>query len=405
MNRAREDKYETPLLRVARTAVAAAALASAAACHGRIEPDAHAGPNAPAMAIPVTVAEAVGATITETSEYTGRVEAVDSVDVRARVAGQLERAAFREGDLVKKGDLLFIVDPRPYQAELARAEGALARAKADAELAQREAGRADELLKTKSISEHEWDTQTGARTAMMAASQVASADVAAASLNVEYASIRAPVAGRIGRILVTPGNLVSPTTASPLTTLVSVDPLYVYVDVEEARALRIARPHATRAGFLEDGVVAQVGFAGEDEYPHEARMDFIDNRVDPATGTLKIRLVIKNPDGRLTPGLFARVRLPEEDARAAVLVSDRAVGTDQDRKFVLVVDGDNKVQYRAVKLGPLHDGLRVVRDGVAPADRVVVRGLQRVRPGAAVAPELVTMASVDRPAVEQGPAR
>jgi membrane fusion protein, multidrug efflux system len=382
----------TSLARHALYAAAGLLALSSVSCQTKIEPEAHAG--SPPPATPVSVAEAISATVTEASEYTGRSEAVDSVEIRPRVAGELERAAFREGDLVKKGDLLFVIDPRPYQAALARAQGSLAKSKADVAFAERDAARAAELIKSGSISGREWDSQNCALQQLTAAEQVASADVTAASLDVEFSTIRAPVSGRIGRLMVTPGNLVAPANPGPLTTLVSVDPLYVYVDVEEAHALQLARPHV--AGH--DDLVAHVAFGGEDDYPHEARLDFVDNRADPATGTTKVRLVVKNPDGKLSPGLFARVRLPEDGAaRPAVLVSDRAVGTDQDRRYVLVVDKDNKVQYRSVKLGPLHEGLRVVKGGLAASERVVVRGLQRVRPGVAVTPEVVAMASVDHP--------
>ena len=369
-------------------------------CQARVEPEARA--SAGPQSVPVGVAEAITASVSEAGEYTGRSEAVDSVDIRPRVAGELQRATFREGDLVKKGDLLFVIDPRPYQAALARAEGALARAKADLGFAQRDAARAAELIKTGAISGREWDTQSSALQQLAGAQQVAAADVTSAALDVEFSTVRAPVAGRIGRLLVTPGNLVSPSGTGPLTTLVSVDPLYVYVDVDEARALRLPRPNAVGAAQ----VVARVGFAGEDDFPHEATLDFVDNRADPQTGTTKVRLLVKNPQGKLSPGLFARVRLPEDSGpRQAVLIADRAIGTDQDRRFVLVVDKDNKVQYRLVKLGPLHEGQRVVRDGLSPSERVVVRGLQRVRPGAVVAPETVAMASVDHAAAPAGGAR
>jgi RND family efflux transporter MFP subunit len=380
-------------------------LAGSTACQGKLERDARAGAGDPAA--PVSVARPVSTTVTESSDHTGRADAVDSVEVRAQIGGQLQRVAFREGDIVKKGDLLFVIDPRPYEAGLARAKGALERSKADLWLARRDAARADDLLKSKSISEHEWDTQSGALQQLTAAAQIAAADLTTAELNLEYAFVRAPVGGRMGRALVTVGNLVGPTTATPLSTLVSVDPLYVYVDVEEARALRVPRPRGPARANAPAGdgvVVGHVGFAGEDGYPHEAALDFMDNRIDPATGTTKLRLVVPNHDGRLTPGLFARVRLPEDSGRPGLLISDRAVGTDQDRKFVYVADGENKVQYRGVKLGPLHEGLRVVRDGLSPTDRVIVRGLQRVRPGASVQPTVVPMDSVDQPPTAAGSA-
>jgi RND family efflux transporter MFP subunit len=209
--------------------------------------------------------------------------------------------------------------------------------------------------------------------------------VASAKLDLDYAFVRAPISGRIGRTFVTAGNLVGPNISTPLTTIVSVDPLYVYVDVDEGSALRFGRAMGTAAA------TANIGFADEAGHPHSGAIDFVDNRVDPQTGTMKVRVVVKNEGGRLTPGLFARIQLPAAEAHDTVLVADRAVGTDQDRRYVYVLDREDKVQYRLVKLGPLHDGLRVVREGLAASDRVVVVGLQRVRPGVQVTADLVPM--------------
>jgi RND family efflux transporter MFP subunit len=357
-------------------------IATASCGHG-VERDAHAGPGgAPPE---VTVAEPLVLRVGEFSEHTGRAEAVDSVEIRARASGHLQRVQFHEGELVEKGDLLFVVDPRPYDAALTRAKAELERARVDQELAKRDTARADHLFKSNVISERDWDTQSSSLLQLAARTQVAAAALSSAQLDVDYAYIRAPISGRIGRILVTQGNLVGPTLPSPLTTLVSVDPLHVYVDVDEAHALHLG--HVTP----DAPIVAKVGFADEAGHPHDATLDFVDNRVDPQTGTLKVRVVVKNPDGKLTPGLFARVRLPDGAARDSVLVADRAVATDQDRRYVLVVDRDGKVQYRAVKLGPLHEGLRVVREGLSASDRVVVRGLQRVRPGVQVKAEVIPM--------------
>jgi len=359
---------------------------SLAGCGQHVERDAHAGP---AAALPkVTVAEPIVMPISEASEYTGRAEAVETVEVRARASGYLQRAVFHEGDLVKKGDLLFVVDPRPYDAALARARAELKRAQADQELAQREWTRADKLFESKSISERDVDREHSSFVSLAARTQVAAAAVAAAQLDVEYAYVRAPISGRIGRMLVTPGNLVGPTLPTPLATIVSVDRLYVYVDVEESRALALGHDPAKASA-------AEVAFADETGYPHPATVDFIDNRVDPQTGTLKVRVSVNNDDGALSPGLFARVRLPEGPARDAILVSDRAVATDQDRRFVWVVDKDDKVQHRAVKLGPLHEGMRVVREGLSTSDRVVVRGLTRVRPGIQVSADVIGMKHAD----------
>jgi multidrug efflux system membrane fusion protein len=360
-----------------------ATLIATASCGHGVERDAHAGPGgAPPE---VTVAEPLVLRVGEFSEHTGRAEAVDSVEIRARASGHLQRVQFHEGELVKKGDLLFVVDPRPYDAALTRAKAELERARVDQELAKRDTARADHLFKSNVISERDWDTQSSSLLQLAARTQVATAVLSSAQLDVDYAYVRAPISGRIGRILVTQGNLVGPSLPSPLTTLVSVDPLHVYVDVDETHALHLG--HVTP----DAPIVAKVGFADEAGYPHDATLDFVDNRVDPQTGTLKVRVVVKNPDGKLTPGLFARVRLPDGAARDSVLVADRAVATDQDRRYVLVVDHDGKVQYRAVKLGPLHEGLRVVREGLTASDRVVVRGLQRVRPGVQVKADVMPM--------------
>jgi RND family efflux transporter MFP subunit len=375
-------KLEREFARIAASVLFCAGGASLAtvSCSKHIENEAHAGPaeNRPQ----VTVAQVTQAEITEFSEHTGHTESPSSVEIRARATGYLMRAAFHEGDLVKKGDLLFEVDAKPYQATLARAQAELVSSRVDQELARKNAARGEQLFKANVISEQEWDTRGATFHQLEARTQVASATVNSAQLDLEYAYVRSPIAGRIGRFLVTPGNLVGPTLPTPLTTVVSVDPLYVYVDVDETRALQLGRT---------PGAVARVGFAGEDGYPHEASLDFFDNRVDPQTGTMKVRAVLKNPDGRWVHGLFARVQLPAESAHQAVLIADLAVATDQDRRFVWVVGPDGKVEHRTVKLGPLNGGLRVVREGLTPADRIVVRGLQRVRPGTLVAAEAITM--------------
>jgi len=391
-------KIPKPFARRLAPPVASAGLASllaafglAAGCGDGGEAQAS-GAGAPPPAV-VTAAHPVAARVTEFSEYTGRTEAPESVEIRTRASGYLVRAAFREGDLVKKGDLLFTVDPKPYQAALARAKAELESARADYELARKNAARADKLWETRVIPESEWDAQGAAVEQMAARRKAAAAAVASAELDLDYATVRSPIAGRIGRRLVTPGNIVGPTMPSPLATVVSIDPLHVYIDVDEVRGLRLrgaARP------------TARLGFPGEEGYPREAPIDFIDNRVAPSTGTLRVRAAVPNPDGRLADGLFARVRLSEGEARDVVLISDRAVATDQDRRFVWVIGGDGKVAYRAVELGPLEGGLRVVRKGVSPADRVVVRGIQRVRPGVLVDAELVDMRAADRPAGAHG---
>ena len=366
------------------------ALAASWGCRDDIEPTARAG--AAPQAAPVSVAQPLEADVSDTSEYTGRAESVESVDVRARVSGYLQRVAFREGDIVKRGDPLFVIDPRPYEAALARAKGALEQSKVDMGFADRDAERSRALVRTDAIPQRQWDNDRSTLERLTAAREVAEADVKTSTLDLEYAHIRAPVSGRIGRVEVTVGNLVGPQTTTPLTTLVSVDPLYLYVDVEEARALHLARPHAGDAG---PPAVAHVGFAGEEGYPHLVTMDFIDNRVDPTTGTLRVRFVVPNKDGKLTPGHFARVHLAEGAPLPRLLIADRAVTPHLDRRFVYVVGSDDTAQYRGVTLGPLREGLRVVQDGLTRDDRVIVRGLQRIKPGAPVAPTVVDMRSVD----------
>jgi len=334
----------------------------------------------------VTVAQPVVASVADYTEHTGRAEAPEAVEIRPRASGHLVRAAFHEGDVVKKGDLLFVVDPRPYQANLARAQAELQSVRADYELARKNAARAEALVKTNVIPQRDWDTQSAAVDQLAARRAAAAAAVSSAELDLDYAYVRSPISGRIGRILVTAGNLVTPGMPSPLATVVSVDPLYVYIDVDEVHGLRLRGS---------GGGVALVGFPGEEGHPHRAPIDFIDNRVDPATGTLKVRAVVRNPDGRLAHGLFARVRLTDGVQHDVLLVSDRAIGTDQDHRFVWVVGADGKAKYQPVRLGPLEGGLRVIREGLSVSDRVVVRGLQRVRPGAEVAPEMVSMAAAD----------
>jgi len=351
-----------------------------AGCGQDLQGNAHASPAPPRAQ--VTVAEVVHAAVTEFSEHTGHTEAPSTVEIRARATGYLGRAAFHEGELVKKGALLFEVDAKPYQAALTRAKAELESARVDAELARKNAVRGEELYKSQVISVQEWETRSAAFHQLAARTDVALAAVSSAELDLGYAFVRSPIDGRIGRILVTPGNLVGPATVSPLATVVSVDPLYIYIDVEETRALRLSR---------KGGAVARVGFAGEEGYPYEASIDFLDNRVDPRTGMLKVRAVLPNHDGRWVHGLFARIELPENEAHEAILVADLAVATDQDRRFVWVVGADGKVEHRQVKLGPLSGGLRVVREGLTASDRVVVRGLQRVQPGARVNAEVISM--------------
>lgn len=333
-------------------------------------------PPAPA----VTVADVEERDVPDWDEFIGRLEAVDSVEVRARVSGYVERAAFKEGTEVKKGDLLFQIDPRPYQAELARAQAELAQARSAAALAARTVERSKPLIAADAMSREEFDTRTAAGERGAAAVRAAEAAVASARLNLEWTHVRSPIRGRVGRVEITAGNLVQ-AGAQRLTTVVSLDPIYVSFDADERSYLKYIARRAAGGG---DGrVPVEMGMANEEgTFPHRGLLDFIDNRLDPRSGTARARAIFSNHDQRFAPGLFAHVRLfGGRQASAVPVVADRAVGTDQDKKFVLVLKGDSTVEYRPIQLGRLVDGYRVVAAGLKPGERIVVNGLQRVRPG------------------------
>lgn len=330
----------------------------------------------------VTVASAITRTTSDFSDFTGRLEGVESVDIRPRVSGYIQRVAFKEGSMVAKGDALFIIDPRQYQDDVARAEAEVARARTHLQLAASETQRAKRLVAVQAISREEYDTRSSSETEGTAQLSAALAALRSAQLNLAWTVVRSPIAGRVGRAEQTAGNLVQggPPSASPLTTVVSLDPVFVYFDTDEQTYLRYAElaraAHAT----------AHVGLADEQGFPHEATLNFVDNRVDATSGTIRVRAVLPNHDHRFTPGLFARVRLTGGAPYTATLVQDQAVGTDQDRKFVLVLKHDGTVDVRPVQLGPLVDGLRVIKSGLNAGDKVVINGLQRVRPGMKVSP-------------------
>jgi RND family efflux transporter MFP subunit len=346
----------------------------------------------------VSVSQALEREVAEWDEYTGRLEAVKAVEIRPRVAGAIERVAFREGAVVKKGDLLFQIDPRPYQAELDKAQAEAQRAVDRAALTKAEFERAQKLVEARAMSREEFDQRRTARAEAESAIRSANATVASVKLNLEFTQIRAPITGRISRALVTEGNLVTGgpiggPTPTLLTTIVSVDPIYVYFEADERSFLKYV--DLSRAGTLpssrETRNPVQMGLANEEGHPHRGYIDFVENRLDASTGTIRGRAVFENKDGRFTPGLFARVRLIGSARYRATLVNDRAIGTDQGQKFVLVVDGGNAAQYRVIRLGPLIDGLRVVRDGIKPGETIVVNGMQRVQPGLIVTPQKVAM--------------
>jgi RND family efflux transporter MFP subunit len=345
----------------------------------------------------VTVATVPEKEITDWDEFTGRFEAVDAVEIRPRVAGYIQRVLFAEGREVRKGEVLFEIDPRPYQAELARAEAQLEQARTSAELASREVERARKLVEVQAISREEFDSRVSAEAQGGASIRAAEAAVRSARLNLEWTRVRSPIAGRVSRAEVTAGNLVQagPPTATLLTTVVSLDPIYVGFEGDEQSYLKYAALARTRSrpSAHEARSPVFVGLADEDGYPHQGYLDFMDNQLNPQTGTIRARAVLSNADRRFTPGLFARVKLVGHDRYRAPLVLDRSIGTDQDKKFVLVLEPDSTVGYRNVALGPLVDGLRVVTSGLKPGERIVINGLQRVRPQMKVAPTLAAMAA------------
>jgi RND family efflux transporter MFP subunit len=342
----------------------------------------------------VSVVQPITREVIEWDEYIGRLESPETVEIRARVSGYLDKVHFKEGKEVKKGDLLVTIDRRPYQAEYDRAEADHQRAESQADLAKSDAERAKNLIATKAISTEDFDTKTKTYTSALAAVKSAKAAMDSARLNLEFTEIRAPIAGRISSALVTEGNLVSGGVsgagASLLTTLVSLDPLYCYGSADERAILKYIRlsKEGKRESARDKQIPAEMGLADETGFPHKGRMDFVDNRVDPNTGTLRARGVFTNADHSLSPGFFARLRIPGSGKYPALLIPDRALGSDQSQKFVFVVNAEKKVEFRPVKIGPLIDGLRVVKEGLKPGEQVIVEGLMRVRPGVTVDPKL-----------------
>ena len=343
----------------------------------------------------VTVAAVPERDITEWDEFTGRLDAVDAVEIRPRVSGYIQRVAFDEGNGVRKGQILFEIDPRPYQAELARAEAELERARTGAALAAREVERAQRLVDVQAISREEFDSRTSAKAQGDAAVRAAEAAVATARLNLEWTRIRSPIAGRVSRAEVTAGNLVhaGPPDATLLTTVVSLDPIYAYFESDEQTYLKYAAlaRNGSRPSSRDTRSPIYLGLANEDGFPHRGYVDFVDNQLNPEAGTIRLRAVFPNKDHRFTPGLFARIRLVGSGTYPATLVLDRAIGTDQDKKFVLVLKPDSTVEYRSVQLGRLVDGLRVVSSGLKPGEQIVINGLQRVRPGIKVTTTVAAM--------------
>ncbi|MDJ0949386.1 MAG: efflux RND transporter periplasmic adaptor subunit [Alphaproteobacteria bacterium] len=347
---------------------------------------------------PVTVAQPVQKSIIEWDEYTGRFSAVESVNVRARVSGYLSSVHFREGEIVKKGDLLIVIDPRPFEIALGQAQAELLEAKAQLDLETRELERARPLLQRKTMSREVFDERLQSQIAAQAALQVAESRVQAAQLNLEYTEIRAPVTGRISNRMVTVGNLISGGSADAtlLTTIVSLDPIHFYFDADERAYLKYVRlsKSGQRPSSRDTHNPVYLALADETEFAHRGHMDFVDNQVDFGTGTIRGRAIFQNSDLLFVPGLFARMRLQGSGEYQATLLPDRVIGTDQSRKFVYVVDKEGTVAARPVTLGPIIDGLRVIRTGLQPDDWVIINGIQRARTGGKVAAERSTIDTV-----------
>jgi multidrug efflux system membrane fusion protein len=339
----------------------------------------------------VTVAAVETREIIEHEEVVGRTEAVDSVEIRPRVSGYIQEVRFKSGQKVKKGDLLFLIDPRTRQAALDRAEADLRRAQSSLENAQAEAARAERLLTTKAISKEESDTRAWKLTDAQAALLAAQAARESARLELEFCEVRSPIDGRVSRALVTPGNNVSGVDGNTtlLTTVVSIDPIYVLSDVDETTALRFKRlALEQKLERDEQGRIAvEMALADEQDFPRKGFVESVDNRLNPGTGSILVRSAFPNPDELIIPGLFVRARIPVGQPKPTLLISDRAIGTDQSQKFVLTLTSSNTVAYRPVKIGPAVDGKRVIREGLVAGEKVVVNGLAKVRPGMPVTPE------------------
>jgi RND family efflux transporter MFP subunit len=332
-------------------------------------------------------------TVTDYEDFPGRLEAVNSVEVRARVTGHLDKVHFKEGTDVKEGDLLFDIDPRVFRAEVNRAEANLVQAQAHLTRLEADYVRAVPLHRKGAIGQEEFDKITGDRAEATAAVGVARAAREQAELNLGFTRVRSPLSGQISRRFLDPGNLVK-ADETPLTTIVSLDPIYAYFDLDERSTLLAKR--LIREGKVkwspDVGLPVFLGLADEEgKFPRQGTIEFADNRVDADTGTWRLRGTFANPDRSLTPGLFVRIHLPIGEAYEATLISEQALGTDQGQKFVYVVQDDGKVEYRRVKVGRLHNGLRVILDGLEPRLPVVVSGLQRIRPGMEVRTKVVEM--------------
>lgn len=371
------------------TAVAAAAVAFFG-LHG--EPASANAPAAAPPAVPVSVATVASTEVAAWDEFSGRLEAVDRVEVRSRAAGTVLAVHFREGSLVNKGDLLFSIDPAPFAAEVDRAEAQVAAARSRVQHAGHELERAKRLWEERAIAQRELDDRGNAQREADANLRGALAALQSAQLNLGYTQVRSPISGRIGRIEITAGNLVAAGPGAPvLATVVSVSPIYASFDADEKVVLRALKDLKGSAREQLARIPVRMGTALSSDLPFEGRLQLVDNQVDAKSGTVRVRAVFDNKDGALIPGQFARLQMGAARAGSVLLVNERAVGTDQDKRFVMVVGADDKVQWRQVKLGASVNGLRIVSEGLAAGERIVVGGVQRVRPGVLVAPKAVPM--------------
>jgi RND family efflux transporter MFP subunit len=343
----------------------------------------------------VSVAQVLEKRVKDWDEFTGRMQAVETVEIRPRVSGYIDKVAFTEGSQVKNGDLLFVIDPRPYQAEYDRAAADVKRYKTALELGRIELVRVQRLKDSGAVSEEELDERKS--TVAQGEANVAGAEAAreTASLNLSFTRVTSPIAGRVSRAEVTRGNLVTGgiNGGTLLSSVVSMDPIYLYFDADEQSYLRYTQTAHSGVGPSSNAAQnpVQVGLANEEGFPHLGKVDFVDNQLNPQTGTIRARAVLENKNGQFTPGLFARVQLLVSGEYSAILIEDRAVNTDQNQKYVLLLGANNQIEYRKVKLGRVIEGLRIVREGLKPGDVIVVNGAQRVHPGVAVTPQRVTM--------------